>query len=176
MPAWSLGPAVDIHPSNSCGKTERVPEREGTRVYRVNLDILHASQTRQYIRLSHLFRYFFDQPSTRTIQTSGLTTLWKFCPNWSGMSAAGGGRQRRRHLINYSKLLGENTDSDSEGGRERAKESKEGKEGGVFLRSRERLRVHVQMTSSNFPGFYTPSLPLVSTEFTQPPSIWSEFS
>ena len=45
--AWSLGPAVDIHPSSSCGDPER--EREGTRVYRVNLDILRASQTRKYI-------------------------------------------------------------------------------------------------------------------------------
>ena len=48
-----------------------------------------------------------------------------------------GGRQRRRHLINYSKLLGENIDSDSEGERERERR-KGGKEGGVFLRSRER--------------------------------------
>ena len=33
----------------------------------------------------------------------------------------------------------------------------------------------VHMTSSNFLGFWTLSLPLVRTKSTQPPSLWSEF-
>ena len=52
------------------------------------------------------------------------TAVSKFCSSWSGGSV-GGTRRRRRHLINYSKLLGENTDS----GREREREGEGRKEG-----------------------------------------------
>ena len=36
------------------------------------------------------------------------------------------------------------------------------------------LRGRSQMTSAKFSGFWTPSLPLVSTKSTQPPSLSSE--
>ena len=44
---------------------------------------------------------------------TGVDNAVEVLPELVGYVGGRGGRKRRRHLINYSKLLGENTDSDS---------------------------------------------------------------
>ena len=46
--------------------------------------------------------------------------------------------------------------------------------GNVLLEPATCIRDDVQMTSAKFSGFWTPSIPLVSTKSTQPPLLWSD--